>query len=295
MPELPDVTIYVECLERLIGGEVLEKLRVANPFVLRTVEPSPQILSGRRVVGVSRLGKRVVIEVEGGFFAVIHLMIAGRLKWRKAGTNPPKRGGLAVFDFPDGALLFTEAGSKRRASIHLVEGRDGLARHDPGGLEVLEADFGVFVKTITRERHTLKRTLTDPRILSGIGNAYSDEILHRARLSPFKLSTNLDDIEAENLHRSVLGVLGDWTERFRAEVGDGFPEKVTAFRSEMAVHGRFGQPCPDCGASVQRIRYADTECNYCAKCQTEGRLLADRSLSKLLKADWPKRIEDLEP
>jgi len=294
MPELPDVTVYVECLERLVGGATLTGMRVTNPFVLRTVEPPAEKLAGRRVIGFSRLGKRVVFALESDLFIVIHLMIAGRLRWRKPGVTPPKRGGLAAFDFNDGTVLLTEAGSKRRASIHLVRGREGLAAHDPGGLEVLAAGFDAFREAIMRERHTLKRTLTDPRILSGIGNAYSDEILHRARLSPFKLSTNLDEVEAGNLHRSTVQVLEEWTERLRAEVGEGFPEKVTAFRDDMAVHGRFGKPCPDCGAAVQRIRYADSEANYCAKCQTEGRLLADRSLSRLLKADWPKRIEDLE-
>jgi len=294
MPELPDVTIYVECLNRLVGGSNMERMRVTNPFVLRTVEPSPDEVAGRRVLDVSRLGKRVVLSLDGELFMVIHLMIAGRLKWRKPGAAPPKRGGLAAFDFAIGTLLLTEAGSKRRASIHLVRGRDQLAAHDPGGLEVLDAGCEEFLAAISRERHTLKRSLTDPRILSGIGNAYSDEILHRARLSPFKLSTGLDDEEGIRLHQAVRDVLGEWTDRLRLSVGEGFPEKVTAFREEMAVHGRFGEPCPDCGAPVQRIRYADSEANYCAGCQTDGRLLADRSLSRLLKADWPKRIEDLE-
>lgn len=294
MPELPDVTAYVECLNRLVTGSTLERLRLTSPFVLRSVEPSTDEVTGRCVLEVHRLGKRVVIALEDEFFVVIHLMIAGRLKWRKAGTAPPRRGGLAAFDFADGTLLLTEAGSKRRASIHLVRGREALEAHDPGGLEVLDTGFEEFRAAVTRERHTLKRTLTDPRILSGIGNAYSDEILHQARLSPFKLSTRLDDVEARRLYRAVIDVLNEWTIRLRTEVGDGFPGKVTAFRDEMAVHGRFGKPCPDCGAPVQRIRYADSEANYCAKCQTEGRLLADRSLSRLLKADWPKRIEDLE-
>jgi formamidopyrimidine-DNA glycosylase len=294
MPELPDVTVYVECLERLIGGERLEGIRIGSPFVLRTVEPSPSVLTGRAVAEVFRLGKRVVIELDGELFVVIHLMIAGRLRWRKPGAKLPGRGGLTAFDFSGGTLLLTEAGSKRRASIHLVRGREDLTAHDPGGLEVLEVDFAAFRRTITRERHTIKRTLTDPRILSGIGNAYSDEILHRARLSPFKLSTALDDDELLSLHEAVVGVLTEWTGRLRAEVGDGFPEKVTAFRAEMAVHGRYGEACPNCGAPVQRIRYAESEANYCAGCQTGGRLLADRSLSRLLKADWPKRLEDLE-
>ena len=294
MPELPDITIYIECLERLIGGQTLERVRIVNPFVLRSVTPLPEDLVGRRVLAVSRLGKRIVVELDGDLYAIIHLMIAGRLRWRKAGVNPPRKGGLAAFDFAPGTLLLTEAGSKRRASIHLAAGRKGLAEHDPGGLEVLDSDAAAFAERIASRRHTLKRTLTDPRILSGIGNAYSDEILHRARLSPFKLSTGLDADETRRLHDAVVAVLGEWTDRFRAEVGDGFPEKVTAFRDGMAVHGRFGEPCPDCGAPVQRIRYADSESNYCARCQTGGRVLADRSLSKLLKADWPKRIEDLE-
>lgn len=294
MPELPDVTVYVECLNRLVSGSTLERLRVTNPFVLRTVSPSPDEVADRRVLEIRRIGKRVVLCLDGELFAVIHLMIAGRLRWRKPGAAPPKRGGLAAFDFADGTLLLTEAGSKRRASIHLVRGREELEAHDPGGLEVLDAGFEAFREALARERHTLKRSLTDPRILSGIGNAYSDEILHRARLSPFKLSTGLDPEEARRLYRAVVDVLMEWTERLRREVGEGFPEKVTAFRAEMAVHGRYGKPCPDCGAPVQRIRYADSEANYCAGCQTAGRLLADRSLSRLLKADWPKRIEDLE-
>jgi formamidopyrimidine-DNA glycosylase len=294
MPELPDLAIYVECLNRLVGGSRLEGMRVTNPFVLRTVEPSSDEAAGRCVLGISRLGKRVVFALDGELFVVIHLMIAGRLKWRKPGAAPAKRGGLAAFDFASGTLLLTEAGTKRRASIHLVRGRAALQALDPGGLEVLEAGFDAFLAAINRQRHTLKRTLTDPRILSGIGNAYSDEILHRARLSPFKLSTSLVDEEAQRLHRAIIDVLVEWTDRLRLEVGEGFPEKVTAFREEMAVHGRFGEPCPDCGAPVQRIRYAENEANYCANCQTAGRLLADRSLSRLLKADWPKRIEDLE-
>jgi formamidopyrimidine-DNA glycosylase len=294
MPELPDLTVYVESLERLLASERLDGIRIVSPFVLRSVEPVPGELIGRNLVRVFRLGKRVVLELDEDLFLVIHLMIAGRLRWRRPGSDPPRRGGLAAFDFVPGTLLLTEAGSKRRASIHLVRGQSALSAHDPGGLEVLGADLEAFRETIQRQRHTLKRALTDPKILSGIGNAYSDEILHRARLSPFKLSTALDAGESKRLHTSAIGVLTEWTERLRAEVGDGFPEKVTAFREEMAVHGRFGKPCPDCGSEVQRIRYVDSECNYCASCQTGGRLLADRSLSRLLKADWPKRIEDLE-
>jgi formamidopyrimidine-DNA glycosylase len=294
MPELPDVTIYVEGLERLVVGESLDGLRITSPFVLRTVSPVPDEAVGREVIAVSRLGKRVVVELDGELFIVVHLMIAGRLKWRTIGADPPKRGGLAAFDFPSGTLLLTEAGSKRRASVHLVAGRRDLLDHDPGGLEVLHSDVAAFTERLTAERHTLKRALTDPRIMSGIGNAYSDEILHRARLSPFKLSTNLDGVEIERLHHAAVDVLVEWTDRLRSEIGHGFPETVTAFREGMAVHGRFGKACPVCGSAVQRIRYAESECNYCATCQTEGRLLADRSLSRLIKADWPKRIEDLE-
>jgi formamidopyrimidine-DNA glycosylase len=294
MPELPDVTVYVECLRRLVAGERLKRFAVTDPFVLRTVEPSPDALVDRTVAGISRLGKRVVFELDDDHFIVIHLMVAGRLRWRKPDAVPPQRGGLAALGFDPGTVLLVEAGSKRRASIHLAKGRTALVHHDRGGLEVLDADRGVFAERVTRERHTLKRTLTDPRILSGIGNAYSDEILHRARLSPFKLSTALDRAEMNRLHRSTVATLEEWTERLRVETGDGFPDKVTAFRDGMSVHGRFGEPCPDCGAAVQRIRFADSECNYCAVCQTGGRLLADRSLSRLLKADWPKRIEDLE-
>ena len=294
MPELPDATVYVECLERLVVGEPLIEMRLGSPFVLRTVEPAPDELTGLTVRGISRLGKRIVIELDGELFVVIHLMIAGRLRWRKPGAALPRRGGLAAFGFADGTLLLTEAGSKHRASIHLVRGREDLTAHNPGGLEVLETDFEAFCGAVTRERHTVKRTLTDPRILSGIGNAYSDEILHRARLSPFKLSTALDEGELLRLHEAVVGVLTEWTARLLSEVGGGFPEKVTAFRDEMAVHGRYGEPCPECGAPVQRIRYTDSEANYCAGCQTGGRLFADRSLSRLLKADWPKRLEDLE-
>ena len=294
MPELPDVTVYVECLQRRVVGQALIGLRIASPFVLRSVEPRPEELVGRTVGTVSRLGKRIVLELEGGLFAVVHLMIAGRLRWRAPGAAIPKRLGQAAFDFPAGTVLLTEAGSRRRASLHLVRGRGGLAAHDRGGLEPLGAAPADVAAALRRERHTLKRALTDPRILAGIGNAYSDEILHRARLSPFKLTDALGDGELERLHAAVEAVLTAWTERLRSEAGDGFPETVTAFRDGMAVHGRFGQPCPDCGAPVQRIRYADSECNYCAGCQTGGRLLADRSLSRLLKADWPRTLDQLE-
>jgi formamidopyrimidine-DNA glycosylase len=294
VPELPDLTVYVECLRRRAGGATLVELKILNPFVLRTVSPSVEDFAGRELVAVTRLGKRVVLSFSGEYHAVIHLMIAGRLRWRTKTAKPMARRGLAAWVFSTGKLILTEAGSKRRASIHLVAGEEALAAHDPGGLEVLDADLPAFRAAITRERHTLKRTLTDPRLLSGIGNAYSDEILHHAHLSPFKLSDSLSDEESARLYGSVVAVLSEWTARLRAEVGDGFPEKVTAFREDMAVHGRFGRPCPDCGAPVQRIRYADSESNYCAGCQTGGRILADRSLSRLLKADWPKTLDDLE-
>lgn len=294
MPELPDVTVYVESLRRVAGGSILEGLTILNPFVLRTVSPKTEDFAGRQLEAVSRHGKRIVLSFSGGYHAVIHLMVAGRLRWRTKTAKPPARRGLAAWAFSTGKLILTEAGSKRRASIHLVAGKEALAAHDPGGLEVLDADLPAFRAAISRERHTLKRTLTDPRLLSGIGNAYSDEILHHARLSPFKLSDSLSIEESARLYGSVVAVLSEWTARLRAEVGDGFPEKVTAFREDMAVHGRFDRPCPDCGAPVQRIRYADSEANYCAGCQTGGRILADRSLSRLLRADWPRTLEDLE-
>jgi formamidopyrimidine-DNA glycosylase len=294
MPELPDITVYIEAIERVAGGECLEELQVSDPFVLRTVEPQMASFVGRELVEVSRLGKRIVLGFAGDLYAIIHLMIAGRLQWREASVKPLGQSAKASFCFPSGTLVLTEAGKKRRASIHLVGRRAELAEHDPGGLEVLEADLASFHGAVTAERHTLKRTLTDPRILSGIGNAYSDEILHRARLSPFRLSDSLSDEEMARWFEAVGTVLGEWTDHLRQEVGEGFPTRVTAFREEMAVHGRFGKPCPDCGAPVQRIRYADSECNYCAGCQTGGRILADRSLSRLLKADWPRTLDDLE-
>lgn len=294
MPELPDITVYVEAIRRFAGGAVLEKLQITDPFVLRTVEPTPASLTGRKLTDVSRLGKRIVLSFSGDYHVVIHLMVAGRLQWRGRRARPPGRSALAALFFPRGALVLTEAGSKRRASIHLVMSRSALADHDPGGLEVLQSGIEAFRTALTRQRHTLKRSLSDPRILSGIGNAYSDEILHRARLSPFRLSDGLLDEEMTRLHNAVVAVLGEWTDRLRNEVGDSFPGRVTAFREGMAVHGRFGKPCPDCGSPVQRIRYAESECNYCPRCQTGGRILADRSLSRLLKADWPKSLAELE-
>jgi formamidopyrimidine-DNA glycosylase len=294
MPELPDVVVYLEALERRILGQPLEALRLASPFVLRSVEPLPAALAGHRVTSLARLGKRLVWELEGELFVVIHLMIAGRLRWAARGAKPPGRFGLAAFDFPTGSLLLTEAGSKRRASIHLVRGRAALADFARGGLEPLEVGLEAFGERLRLESHTLKRALTDPRLFSGIGNAYSDEILHRARLSPLQLTGRLSPEDVARLYRATVSILTEWTERLRRESGDGFPEKVTAFREGMAVHGRYRKPCPDCGGPVQRIRYADNETNYCPACQTGGRLLADRALSRLLKDDWPRSLEELE-
>jgi formamidopyrimidine-DNA glycosylase len=294
VPELPDVTVYIECLEPRVLGRPLEAVRLGSPFLLRTVDPPISELEGRCVAGLRRLGKRIVIGFENDLFLVIHLMIAGRLRWRPRGAKLPGKRGLAALDFPDGTLLLTEASTRKRASLHVVRGEEGLSDHDPGGLEVFEASLDDFRAALTRESHTLKRALTDPRLFSGIGNAYSDEILHRARLSPVRLVGQLDDAEVERLFACTRDVLTEWTERTRSEVGNGFPEKVTAFREGMAVHGRYKQPCPDCGSPVQRIAYADNETNYCARCQNAGRLLADRTLSRLLKKDWPKTLDQLE-
>jgi formamidopyrimidine-DNA glycosylase len=294
VPELPDVVVYLEALERRILGRRLEGVRLASPFVLRTVAPPVSALAGRRVLFLRRMGKRLVLELEDDLFVVIHLMIAGRLRWAAAGAKPPGKIGLAAFDFHTGTLLLTEAGSKRRASLHLVAGQSALAAFERGGLEPLDAGEVEFVRRLRQENHTLKRALTDPRLFSGIGNAYSDEILHRARLSPLRLTGRLTDEEAARLHEASRAVLIEWTERLRRQTGEGFPEKVTAFRDGMAVHGRFRQPCPDCGTPIQRIRYAENETNYCPVCQTEGRLLADRGLSRLLREDWPRSLEELE-
>jgi formamidopyrimidine-DNA glycosylase len=294
MPEFPDVTIYIEALDGRVRGARLERVRLANPFVLRSVEPPITAVAGRQVIGLSRLGKRIVIELGGELFLVLHLMIAGRLHWKSAGARPPGKIGLAAFDFSTGTLTMTEAGTKRRASIQLVAGRPALQELDPGGLEVFETDLSAFREALSAENHTLKRALTDPRILSGIGNAYSDEILHRARLSPVKLTRLLSDDETRRLLESCRDTLADWVERLRRDAAGQFPEGVTAFREGMAVHGRFGKPCPDCGSPVQRIVHAENETNYCAVCQTGGRLLADRALSRLLHQDWPRTLEELE-
>ena len=295
MPELPDVELYVEALERHIAGQRLLSLDVHTPFLLRTVDPPLQSLGDKHVRGVQRLGKRIVFSLDDELFIVVHLMIAGRFRWSE-GTKRPARtkNVLATFVFPSGTLTLTEAGSKKRASLHLARGAAALEPFQRGGVEPLEVSLGEFSARLRSENHTVKRSLTDPRLFSGIGNAYSDEILHRARLSPVKLTSRLTDDEIARLYESTQTVLREWVERLRAEVGSGFPEKVTAFRDEMAVHGKFGQPCPVCGTAVQRIRYAENETNYCPRCQTDGRLLADRALSRLLKQDWPRRIEELE-
>jgi formamidopyrimidine-DNA glycosylase len=294
VPELPDVVVYLEALAPRILGQPLGRFRVGNPFIVRTIEPPPAEFEGRRITALRRMGKRLVLGFEGDRFLVLHLMIAGRLRWRDRGAAIPGKAGLAAFDFPSGTLLLTEAGAKRQASIHLVRGAAALAEFDRGGLEVLDSDLASFAERLTRDNHTLKRTLTDPTIFSGIGNAYSDEILHAARLSPMRQTRQLSDAEIARLHVAVIQTLESWIERTRDEVGEGFPEKVTAFRPGMAVHGRFGKPCPTCGAPVQRIVYAHNECNYCATCQTEGRLLSDRALSRLLREDWPRTLEEME-
>jgi formamidopyrimidine-DNA glycosylase len=294
MPELPDVVVYLECLQRRVQGQTLKKVRLVNPFLLRSVEPPLEEAAGKVVLGLRRLGKRLVFALEGELFLVLHLMIAGRLHWKAAGAKTPGKMGLAAFDFENGTLLLTEAGTKRRASLHLVRGEGALAAHQPGGLEVLEADLTAFQAALSQGNHTLKRALTNPKLFSGIGNAYSDEILHRARLSPLTWTSRLTDAETTRLFDATRSTLRDWLERLRAEAGDGFPEKVTAFRPDMAVHGRFGQPCPECGTAVQRIIYAENETNYCPRCQTGGKVLADRSLSRLLKNDWPRSIEEWE-
>ena len=294
MPELPDIVAYVEALERHVVGHAPTAIRVTSPFLLRSVEPPLSAFVGTPIERVERSGKRIVLGFTGDRWLVVHLMIAGRLRWRAAGKKVAGRGPLATFEFAHGALMLTEAGTKRRASLTAVQGRAALAAIDRGGAEPLAVTAAEFVARVRSENHTLKRTLTDPRLFSGIGNAYSDEILHAARLSPLKLTSRLTDEEVVRLHTATVATLSWWIAQMRREVGEGFPETVTAFRPEMKVHGRCGQPCPDCGAPVQRIRYADNETNYCARCQTEGRRLADRALSRLLKEDWPRSIDDVE-
>ncbi len=293
MPELPDITIYIEALDRRIVGRRLDAVRVHSPFLVRTFDPPLDAVSGKTVREIRRVGKRIALGFDDELWLVLHLMIAGRLHWKTAGVKISAKNALAAFDFPDGSLLLTEAGSKRRAGLFVIRGEDSLKSLDPGGLEPLTATFDEFESVLRRENHTLKRALTDPHLFSGVGNAYSDEILHRARLSPLALTRKLKRDESERLFVATREILTEWTDRLRVEAGDAFPEKVTAFRPGMAVHGRFGQPCPACGAPVQRIRYAENETNYCARCQTDGRILADRSLSRLLKDDWPRHLDEL--
>lgn len=294
MPELPDIVVYIDSLKPRVVGHTLRKVRVINPFLLRTFDPPIAEAEGKTIRSLRRLGKRIVFELGDELFLVLHLMIAGRLLWKPAGTKPPGKIGLAAFDFDDGTLILTEAGSKRRASLHLVRGETALAAHQPGGLEVLDSDLAAFRAALIRENHTLKRSLTDPHLFSGIGNAYSDEILHRAKLSPLTWTTRLSDEEIARLFAATRETLLEWIDRLREETGDRFPEKVTAFRKDMAVHGKFREPCPVCGTAIQRIAYAENETNYCPRCQTGGQVLADRALSRLLKGDWPRSIEEWE-
>jgi formamidopyrimidine-DNA glycosylase len=294
MPELPDIVIYIEALQKRILHQPLQRVRIAHPFLLRTTEPSLSSVESKKVLELQRIGKRIAIGLEDELWLLIHLMIAGRLHWRSRGVPLRGKGDLAAFDFENGSLVLTESGTKKRASLHVLQGRAGLQAHDPGGIDVLRADLEAFSQMLVQNNHTLKRALTDPHLFSGIGNAYSDEILFRARLSPVALTQNLTPDKMERLYRAARETLSEWVDRLRRETGDDFPERVTVFRKEMAVHGRFRQPCPECGSPVQRIRYATNESNYCARCQTGGRLLADRALSRLLKKDWPRSIEELE-
>jgi formamidopyrimidine-DNA glycosylase len=294
MPELPDVTVYIEALEKRIVGQLLEAVRIVSPSLLKTARPPIRSAEGRKVLRLRRLGKRIAIGLEGDLWLVLHLMIAGRLHWREKGARLARKIAHAGFDFPDGTLVLTEFGPKKRASLHVVEGEEGLTAHDPGGLEVLDADLEAFRAALVSENHTLKRALTDPRQFSGIGNAYSDEILHAARLSPLAMTWTLTPEEVERLYQVTRTILAEWIGRLRADMGEGFPEKVTAFRPDMAVHGKYQQPCPVCGTPIQRIRYADNETNYCPRCQTDGKILADRAFSRLLGKDFPRTIEELE-
>ncbi len=294
MPEFPDIELYLHALRPRIVGQRLDAVRLASPFLVRSIDPPLDAVAGMSVVGLRRLGKRIVWEMDDDLFLIFHLMIAGRFQWKERGSKIVGKIGLAAFDFPTGTLLLTEAGSKRQASLYLVRGEAAVDAHDPGGLEVIGATVDAFRSALTRENHTLKRALTDPHLLSGIGNAYSDEILHAARLSPMKLTAQLTPDEIARLHATTIGLLLHWRDTLIAETSAGFPSKVTAFRDNMAVHGRYGKPCPVCGTPVQRIRYANNEANYCPQCQTGGRLLADRSLSRLLKGDWPRTLEELE-
>ena len=294
MPELPDILLYVHALQPRVVGHTVTGVRLVSPFLLRSIDPPLSATVGRRIRALHRLGKRIVFEADGDLFLVFHLMIAGRFRWKPPASRIPGKVGLLAIDFEQGTLILTEAGTKRQASLHLVEGREALRQHDPGGLEVLEADLTAFARALGRDNHTLKRALTDPHLFSGIGNAYSDEILHAARLSPFKQTRTLTDDEVRRLYEATRVTLLQWTARLQADAGNTFPEKVTAFREGMAVHGRYGQPCPDCGTPVQRIVYAANEANYCATCQTGGKLLADRSLSRLLRDDWPRTLDELE-
>ena len=294
MPELPDILLYLHALTPRVVGHRLEHVRLASPFLLRSISPPLSELEGKTVVALHRLGKRIVFELDGELFLVLHLMIAGRLRWKEPGTKIPGKVGLLALDFDNGTLILTEAGTKRQASLFLVSGRAGLQDHDPGGINVLEIDLQTFARALREDNHTLKRALTDPHLFSGIGNAYSDEILHAARLSPFRQTGALPDDEVQRLYEATRSTLTKWIERLREEAGDRFPEKVTAFREGMAVHGRYREPCPDCGGPVQRIVYAANEANYCPNCQTGGRLLADRALSRLLREDWPRTLDELE-
>jgi formamidopyrimidine-DNA glycosylase len=294
MPELPDITVYIEALSERVLNQPIQKIRIGSPFVLRSFEPPIGAAEGKRVLALRRLGKRIVFELEDELFLIVHLMIAGRFHWKPKGAKIARKYGQAAFDFANGTLLLTEAGTKKRASIYLVRGEVALREHDSGGLEVLDASPEQFREALTRENHTLKRSLTDPHLFSGIGNAYSDEILHRARLSPIRLTRQMTEAEIETLYHAIRDSLNDWVEQLRRERESGFPEKVTAFRPDMAVHGKYRKPCPVCGSPVQRIVHAENETNYCARCQTGGKLLADRSLSRLLKDDWPRTLEELE-